>query len=224
MKLIKGIYLPDADNHFQFHLEAGPEFAGKGTYQMKKIEAALSMTPEGRRRVAVDVGAHVGLWSRVLSHHFAEVIAFEPMQHLQECFFGNTADCENVVLHYGAVSNKAGEMISLERVHDNSGNCHVSGPVSSADAVTVEAVTLDEKLGRIVHKIDFIKIDVEGWELRVIEGARDLITTARPIIVVEQKPGNAERYGIGQRDAVKLLESWGASVLWEKAGDVCLGW
>lgn len=221
MKIIRGIYLPDADNHFQFHLEAGPEFAGKGSYQMNKIEAALRVTPAERRRVAIDVGAHVGLWSRVLSHHFAEVIAFEPMPHLQECFLANTADCENVVLQYTAVSDNAGA-VRLERVQENSGNCHVSNDAWGGDVV--ESVTLDGVLSRIAHKVDLIKIDVEGWELHVVEGARELITNARPVIVVEQKPGNAERYGIGQRDAVKLLESWGASVLWEKAGDVCLGW
>lgn len=221
MKQIKGIWLPDADTHFEHHLNAGPEFAGAGTYQMKKINAALGQCHD-RRRVAVDVGAHVGLWSRVLARHFHEVHAFEPLPHLQECFLANTQDCENVTLYHGAVSHQPG-VLRMESVDDNSGNSRV-GVDGARGTYPAHAVTLDGELMRISHKVDLIKIDVEGWELRVVEGARELIMAARPIIVVEQKPGNAERYGMGQRDAVKRLESWGAAILWEKAGDVCLGW
>lgn len=220
MKQVRGVWLPDGDDHFAYHLEQGPEFAGAGTYQFRKILAALRHCEGGPCRVAVDVGAHVGLWSRVLARHFGLVHAFEPLAHLRECLDANVADCENVRVHPVAVSNAAG-VIRMRIVEDNTGNCCVA-TLTESRTTPVEAITLDDRTD--LADLDFLKIDVEGWELYVVEGGRRLITETRPIIVVEQKPGNAERYGIGQRDAVKRLESWGASVLWEKAGDVCLGW
>src|SRR5688572_32728595 len=86
MKKIKGIWLPDGDTHFAAHLEAGPEHDGAGTYQFAKIDMAMKMVPTERRGMALDIGGHVGLWSRVLASCFRGVIAFEPVPHLAECF------------------------------------------------------------------------------------------------------------------------------------------
>ena len=74
------------------------------------------------------------------------------------------------------------------------------------------------------ERIDLLKIDVEGWEVQVVRGGERVIRECKPVVVVEQKPGHAEAYGFGRRDAVDLLASWGAEVAWEKAGDVCMRW
>jgi len=219
-KLVAGISLPLGDTHFADHLEKGPLFAGKGTYQFAKIERALQVA--SKRGVALDVGGHIGLWSRVLAHTFNRVIAFEPLPALIPHFKYNTADCENVRLIEFAVSDECGE-IELATVADNSGNGHVV-PADAAPGVLVhhtQCVTLDSLN---IHDVDFIKIDVEGWERHVIEGGQRLIRRDHPVMVVEQKPGNAERYGDKQHAAVRLLESWGYAVVWERSGDFCLRW
>jgi FkbM family methyltransferase len=223
MKQIRGIWLPDDDEHFQHHLEQGEEFAGAGTYQFRKISAALALIPEYRRGLAVDVGAHVGLWSRVLAHTFTRVVAFEPIPDLADCWDANLVECENAELRRNAVSDVAGEL-ELDRVPGNSGNSCVIPPGENwpkHTVITVAAVRLDDQG---LEGVDFIKVDVEGYELQVILGAEQLIKAEYPTIVVEQKPENAERYGTGRRDATRLLQGWGASILWEKAGDICLGW
>lgn len=220
MKQVDGIWLPDDDEHFAEHLAKGPKYEGAGSYQMKKIEAALRVAD--RRGLAIDVGAHVGLWSRVLARNFQYVMAFEPVPHLARCFVKNLAGRQNVTLLENAVGSESGKLL-IKYVAGNSGNSRVCCPGDDLMQlhINARAVTLDELR---FESVDLIKIDVEGWELRVVEGARHLITRCRPVIVVEQKPGNAERYGVEQRAAVDLLQSWGASILWEKAGDVCLGW
>lgn len=199
----------------------GPEFAGKGTYQFAKIEAALEVVPCSKRRVALDVGGHIGLWSRVLAGFFDRVVAFEPLPALHPHFRHNTADYANVQLIPCGVGAECGEL-KIITVADNSGNGYVAPPgVSGALIATVEAVTLDSLN---FHDVDFIKIDVEGWELPVVEGAQRIIRRDRPVMVVEQKPNNAERYGRGRLAAVQLLLSWGYEIAWERSGDFCMRW
>jgi len=217
--IIAGISVPLGDTHFGDHLAQSPLFAGKGTYQFAKIEKALAVSPH-RRGVALDVGGHIGLWSRVLAHHFKTVIALEPLPALIPHFRFNTDDCPNVRL-YEVAAGAENDDIMIVTVASNSGNGHVAPPGAVADVNVhrTQSVRLDSLN---LHNVDLIKIDVEGWELRVVEGAVKTIMRDKPVMVVEQKPNNAERYGVKQRAAVDLLASWGYVVAWEKAGDVCM--
>lgn len=225
-RIVRGISLPLGDTHFEDHLNKGPEFAGKGTYQFAKLEKALGQVDPSKRRVALDVGGHIGLWARVLAHSFAKVVSYEPLPALHPHFKFNTADCENVTLIPFAVGAENGET-TIVTVADNSGNGFVM-PEGHAEIVherldvishKTQVVTLDS-LNH--HDVDLIKIDVEGWEKQVIEGAQRTIRRDWPVMVVEQKPGNAERYGTPRTAAVELLKSWGYRVAWEKSGDFCL--
>lgn len=218
MKKVRGIWLPDSDTHFEAHLMKGPLYHGFGTYQLKKIEMALACVGLKSRGVAIDIGAHVGLWSRVLSHNFSRVIAFEPVPELIECFQANLKHRQNVELFELAL----GDVRSKVGVRFDAGNTGNSG-INDDVLPNVAMFRLDDVLSKSI-KIDFIKIDVEGYELPVLRGAEKTIFEHRPVMVIEQKPGNAERYGFGQFDAIKQLEIWGARRLWEKAGDFCYGW
>ena len=59
---------------------------GRLTWQYHKYVAALSLLPLNRRRVAVDVGAHVGLWSYFMARDFGAVHAFEPNVEAAICW------------------------------------------------------------------------------------------------------------------------------------------
>ena len=79
---------------------------------------AMKMVPTERRGVALDIGGHVGLWSRVLVSCFRKVIAFEPVPQLVECFRLNAPSAQ---LHEVAVSDYDGKL-QMQIVDDNSGN------------------------------------------------------------------------------------------------------
>jgi FkbM family methyltransferase len=229
MKQVNGIYLPDADTHFEHHLNQSPVFDGGGTYQYEKIQRALDCVPYGRRGLALDVGAHVGLWSRVLAAHFRQVIAFEPVPAHIECFKANTAKYENITLREIALGNYRAPAVPFHAEIENSGNCRVIAARDPEAAFHVPMDMLDSIEWPILDaghapEVSFIKLDVEGFELRVIEGGAHLIKRDKPVIVVEQKPGHAERYGMGQTAAVNMLRGWGMVVRWIKAGDYCLAW
>jgi FkbM family methyltransferase len=220
VKNVQGIWLPDSDDHFEFHLRQGEKFRGAGTYQMRKIVAAIDATFKDRRRLAIDVGAHVGLWTRVLCPSFSRVVAFEPVPDLLLCLAANLEGINNIEVYDVALSSTSVSSLSMTAPGSNSGNWAVSCSVEEAH-IEVPARTLDS-YG--FTGVDLVKIDVEGWEREVLLGGEETIRSCKPVVVVEQKPGNAERYGVGQLAAVDLLKSWGAEVLWIKAGDYCMGW
>lgn len=218
-KLVHGIYLPESDTHFSKHLEKGELFEGKGTYQYGKIKRALDLCQKYKpgMRVALDIGAHVGLWSRVLASHFDKVIAFEAHPDLAEIWRMNMADDMTAVLHNYALSDGY-DKLKIQYTADNSGNAHIAD-----GGLEVQSFPLDEVF-KDCEPIDFIKIDVEGFEKFVIMGGGMLINRAKPVMVVEQKPGNGSRYGLSDTAAIDLLVSWGARVDSVKAGDYFMVW
>lgn len=211
MKQVEGWWLPDDDNHFEFHLKQGP-------YQGRKIEVAMALVADNRRGLALDIGAHVGFWTEPLAGVFGRVIAWEPVSELADCWRRNCEDLKNVECRQYAASSDS-RVLDMVMVAGNSGNCHISA--GAASSFTVPSETIDSLA---LEHVDFIKIDVEGWELEVVRGAEETIKRCRPLIVVEQKLGNAERYGVDQHAAVDLLMSWGATTRWIKSGDHCVGW
>lgn len=210
MREVLGIWLPDGDDHFPAQLAAGPVVGGKATYQWKKYQAALKHV--GRRLHAVDIGGHVGLWSRVMAMDFANVTAFEPVKAHRECFELNAPDVP--VLPY-ALGAKAGT-VWIATPAGNTGNAHISEAGEECKVLTLDSVALDP--------IDFLKVDVEGFEYDVLVGGEQTIRRDRPVIVVEQKPGHAQRYGRGQWDAVGLLLSWGMRQADVISGDHVMVW
>jgi FkbM family methyltransferase len=223
MKQVAGIWLPDDDDHFGPGLETSPQIDGKATYQLAKLNLALQHVPADRRRCAYDIGAHVGLWSRVLATHFQEVEAFEPVEEFAECFELNAP---GVSLHRVSLGNLNGHSL-ITVVPRNSGNSHVGVPRTSTSkgggaSYRVPMRRLENIEG--LSPPDFIKIDVEGYEPEVLRGGEQIIRRHEPVMIVECKPGNAEHFGFGQREAVAILNAWGAKVVAEKSGDVVLKW
>ncbi|MFN6950977.1 MAG: FkbM family methyltransferase [Albidovulum sp.] len=213
MKQVCGIWLPDGDRHFEGQLSGATLIKGKATYQYGKYLAAMKFVRT--RNHACDIGAHVGLWSRVMSFDFRRVTAFEPLAAHRDCFARNV-DAGNVTLHGLALGAAAGT-IRVHMPEDNTGNAHVGD-----EGEPVAMVALDE-FGHL-EQIDFLKIDVEGFELDVVTGAEKIIRSHRPVMVVEQKPNNAERYGRGRWDAVNVLKSWGMKEMAVISGDHVMTW
>lgn len=218
MKQVHGIWLPDGDIHISDHLGRGPVYKGKGTYQFAKIEACI-LACEGAKRtgLALDIGAHVGTWTRVLADIFAEVVAFEPMPHLYECLIANTAGMGNVHLNNVAVTSNGGQMRMIT-VAENSGNCRVATE-RDRETITVRAISLD-RYERAFNRagVDFIKIDVEGHEFNVLKGGENTIKRFRPFIMIEQKHGDLSRRYL----ALDLLKSWGMEEVYTRSGDYLL--
>lgn len=215
-----GWWFPDGEVRVLRCLSA-PRFNGRLTYQHRKYLTAHKFVRQFRH--AVDVGAHVGLWSRTMASHFERVTAFEPLPLHRDCFVKNLEPeaLERVTLMPFAVGHKQDQVEFSSKVA-NSGVAHVRIPSDHWQMVVpAEMRTLDSFE---LTDVDFLKIDTEGFDCYVVQGAEATIRRWRPVIVVEQKPKNAERYGAKQHDAVELLKAWGATVNTVIAGDHVVVW
>lgn len=197
---------------------------GKATYQFHKLEAALKHVTN--RKLAVDVGGHVGTWSMWLVKEFDRVVAFEPVPEHRELFELNV-DMAKCTLVPVALGDREG-VVDIEIPLETTGNAHVAigkrhpgtrhvpNPDAHRVVKGVPLKTLDSFPG--LDDVGFIKIDVEGYEKQVVEGGKELIMRAKPVIIIEQKK-NESAYGHEEDAARKVLESWGMRSLGVMAGD-----
>lgn len=210
MKSFQGIWFPDHETHLQGWMEkAGEVIDGKGTYQIKKLRAATGICKA--HRTAVDIGGHVGLWSMHLAKMFNTVMAFEPVAEHAECFVKNVIEPNigNVILNNRALGEKPGS-ISIHTSVGSSGDSWVEGE-GDIPMITLDSLELDE--------VDFIKADCEGYEYFALLGAEQTIKRCMPAIIVEQKPGRAQKFGLHETQAVTYLKSLGYRLVREMGGD-----
>ncbi len=105
-------------------------------------------------------------------------------------------------------------MISIATEQGSSGNSTVAGP-GEIRMLTLDSLDLQD--------VDFIKVDVEGFEENVLRGGEATLATWRPIVIVEQKRTMAARFGLPILGAVDFLKSLGYSVAQEISGDfICV--
>ena len=212
MRFDDGWYFPDGERHLQVWM-SDPKVRriinGRAAYQGEKQEVALSYCTNFD--AAIDVGAHVGLWSYNLAHAFGQVHAFEPVQAHRECFARNV-QMSNVTLHPFALGDHEGS-VSIRTEPTSSGDSRVDGPgeipMHTLDSLRIESAGL-------------LKIDAEGFELFILRGAEETLARCRPVVIVEQKRGHASRYGLGDRDAIPFLQSLGYRLVREISGDFIL--
>jgi FkbM family methyltransferase len=144
----------------------------------------------------VDIGANVGQHSLFMSSLGARVHAFEPFGQVREQFMrqirGNGLD--NISVHPVGLSNENTRLPFFAPTGTNAG-------IGSFDAGTVDKgnVSIGElQLARGddyfpvqgIGGIDLLKIDVEGYEKRVLDGLRETLQRERPIVVCEITFGN----------------------------------
>lgn len=217
MKEYRGIFLPDIEEHLCEHIrpshkryEELPD--GRATYQRFKYRRGLEFVKE--RKVFVDVGAHVGLWSMQAEFDFEQIIAFEPCpEHLE--IFPHNMRKNTYTLHPVALGARAGS-VGLGFEDHSTGGTHISG---TGD---IEMRTLDS-FG--IERIDLMKIDVEGYELDVVVGGMETIKRCRPVMIVEQKGRDASNHGREKNEALAYLLSLGMRELCAPySGDYFLGW
>ncbi len=207
--LCEGIHLPDGEIHFRDTLTALAR-EGRSTFY-PALAAALPLVKAHRR--AIDVGAHVGLWSRWLVDRFLCVEAFEPVAEHAELFRRNVR--KKCGLYQVALGDHDA-FVGMKSFPEDTGRAHVNG---SGD---VEMRTLDS-YG--FTDVDLIKIDVEGYELAVVRGAEQTLKHNMPIVIIEQRGCEVTNFGESSRDqALVWLMDIGMYPMQRIGHDVIMGW
>jgi FkbM family methyltransferase len=189
--------------------ERAPSFlgyaSGKHHYDggFREYEQAFKQLPN--KRTAIDVGANYGFVTKFLSKNFQKVYSSEIIPYTRECLKTNVSrqGMNNVeVLDHGfSNENKTVDVFfnaawsghASVVANEASGSKQVSCPVKTIDSCGYEDV-------------DYIKIDVEGQELEVLQGAQQTIKKCKPMISIEVTFINPE--GLKRAyDACVFLES-----------------
>jgi FkbM family methyltransferase len=179
------------------------------SYFIVRILQLFTRTP-----VFVDVGANIGLITLNVLAELPQtlVYAFEPGPH-QYSLFKKTIEANNlidkVILYNEALSSELGS--SLFAVHDSkhsSGDGFLfTGRAKSAKYIHVDCQTLDNWWERNNKKnFNLIKIDTEGSELMILQGAKKAIENCKPIIVLEIWPKNLKVYPYGVEDILSWFD------------------
>jgi len=155
-------------------------------------------------QIAADIGCHKGAYSYWMRRRVGEqgrVYAFEPqpqqVAYLRRAFAAMRY--QNVEIVPMAVSNTCGQLLlhypdgadhthaaSLEAHYAHDGAMSADAPVSTAcpTSIEVQGTTLDTFFAER-EPPDFLKIDVEGHEMAVLDGACDMLARNRPTLLVE---------------------------------------
>ncbi len=165
----------------------------------------------------VDVGAHHGLYTLLAAKRVGrrgKVIAFEPSarERLRLAKHLRVNRCGNVEVEDCALGRECGEaeFYIVDGFRDWGNSLRPAAVGEPTRKVTVALRRLDDVLGeRGVARVDFIKLDAEGGELAVLEGARRLLQTApRPAILAEVQDVRTRPWGYPARAITQLLARW----------------
>ena len=136
----------------------------------------------------VDAGANIGYYALYAAPRVRRVWAFEPNPATLEILRANAARADNVEVVPQALFSRPGRMTLDVGSEAEISHLVTPGPggAGGADTVEVEVTTLDAfTAARPDARITGIKVDVEGADLAVLEGARATIARDRPLVLTE---------------------------------------
>ena len=177
--------------------------------------------------VVVDIGANFGQWSVKLSNYVGpngRVISFEPIDYTYRVLLVvlKIFDCRNVIPIKKAIANIEMDCemcvpvsrhgtLSTGQAYLNTTRDKFSPSIffPKSENHLVKTSPLDSYIDYLDgFKLSLIKIDVEGAEIKVLEGAKSLILAHRPIIVCEVNPAFVGRVSGSIKEILLLLDKW----------------
>jgi len=167
--------------------------------------------------IVLDIGANIGVYTVMIAEIVGEkgkVYAFEPDPTNFAILKKNVEinGYKNVILIDKAVSSKKGKL-KLFLCEENTGDHKIYDSKENRKFVEIESIRLDDYFSDYKGKIDFIKMDVEGSEPGVINGASKILTKNTHLkIVTEFYPMLIEEYGYSYEQYLKDIFKLGFSV------------
>lgn len=175
MRSVKGrwgeVFYIDKDEY------VGRSLHNYGEYNPDETEKILSLAGEG---LCLDIGANMGVMGQALESAGHTVVSFEPQPYVYNVLCKNVRGvCYNVGLGDEPGVAKMPRILSGSRA--NYGGQGI-GMRSDLGTIDVRVETLDSyNFGNV----SFMKIDVEGYEEKVLRGGAETITRCRPIMYIE---------------------------------------
>ena len=168
--------------------------------------------------IAIDAGAYIGIHTLTMAQRFTKVHAFEPQRGIYQMLCANLAlnGCTNVITHNAALYDRPGavrlapqEGQETELLLGSDGQPDYAR-IDNAAALTFDfgSEGSDERNGALAFALDdfkftnvrLIKIDTQGADLRVLQGALDTIRRCQPTVLFEWERDLGCRHGTTLED------------------------
>ena len=183
----------------------GSQIMHKSCYDQNTVNVLLALlrtryAAHGKGVVALDCGANIGVftieWAKMM-HEWGHVISYEAQEKVYYALAGNIVinNCLNVTAKHAAVGSKCGKINIPEPnylIPSSYGSFELKQRENTefigqkidyeANSKSVDMVSIDS-LG--LERLDFLKIDVEGMEWEVLQGAKKTIKKCKPMMVIE---------------------------------------
>lgn len=181
-----------------------------GEFEPMETSIVKKMVKKGD--YVIDIGANIGYYTLIMAKLVGEtgkVFAFEPDPNNFELLKKNVEynGYKNVVLFNQAVSNENG---TLKLYYTQNGS--ISRTFDAGDgrrSMDIQAVRLDDV---IKEKVDFIKIDIEGFEIMAMKGAYNILNTYHPTVISEFTPRDIAKLGFKAKDYLRMYELLGYDI------------
>lgn len=168
----------------------------------------------------LDVGANMGYYTLLmgkLMKNKGKIISFEPTLGGFERLKTNVSlnDFNNIVLERIGLANKNGKIKAKIR------HSWKMSSLIEPKAETIYLMRLDDYVKKNkIEKIDFIKIDVDGYEYEVLKGAKEILEKYKPILCLEIGNYENKKGGYKLKDIIDYLESFKYSFYYENGKPV----
>jgi FkbM family methyltransferase len=190
---------------YTFYYLPDDKFVGQriALEKYEPYETKLILRQVKKGAVVIDVGANIGYYTVLLAKKvgkLGKVYAFEPDEINFEILEKNIKanNLKNVIAIQAAVSDKNKESV-LYKSKENYGDHKMFGNDEKEKIMTIK---LDDFLKN--EKIDLMKVDTQGWEPAVLEGAKKIIEKDKPTIFFEYSPAS---YKLAKLNGVKMMQN-----------------
>jgi len=188
-----------------------------GVFEKDEIDRFCSEIKDGMN--FIDVGANIGLYTALALRQMPRsglILAVEPAEenfrYLEKNINENRISSSKVkiIVERVALSDQKGEAL-LHKNPGNKGDNRLYQDALLQESESVHVITLDELCDHHgITKIDFMKMDVQGMEKRVLDGARSILQKSKScIILMEFWASGIERAGDSPASIFELLENLG---------------
>tara|TARA_B100000424_G_scaffold8297_1_gene6247 strand:+ start:1414 stop:2055 length:642 start_codon:yes stop_codon:yes gene_type:complete len=179
-QLSNGLWVPSGDAQIEQWREKGYPHM-----QDKCLNQFVEWCEKNNKKfkLILDIGAWCGTWALAMKNFADKIYCYEPNKTHFECLIKNLGQFEHIKLHNHAVGNLDGKI----KLTDDAATQNTRVVFEQGETVICKLDSMQ------LNDADMLKIDVEGLEMQVLQGAENLLDNIEFVMI--ELNNNSKRYG-----------------------------